>query len=687
MTSRRPFPLLLLVLATMMSAWTAAARTPTVQELRTGERVQELLRGIAGEYGEAFDAAGLLVRPIELEEAGLLAAEARDLVVQLDIDVAEVERVERAIANRAAADVVANLATALGARVTAVTGIALQQLAPLPPSALRGATIFQDNCTGCHGAEGRGDGAESRRLGLKPADFGDAAFVRGETPDDFFNVVTLGRRRSGMPSWSDALSVQERWDVVRYLWTFTSPASLVAQGELVLATRCATCGDVIGPDQGLMHTNDAGVLAGVEAIPEGARLDAPAREAVVAALRARAFDGLVATSTTVTAPRVGRSPRAALAEVHGLLDAALAAIRKADESAPGLATDAYMRFEPYEKRLGALEPGLVRRVEEGFVRLRQTLRSTPDHVEVERLVATLHHDLELAATALEPGAGAWVRFAQSAGIILREGFEVVLVVGALIAYVRRSGQPAMLRALYAGSAVGVVASMLTAVVLVTFLRLTPWAGEALEGAAMLLAAVVLFWVSYWLISKAEADRWQRYIRGKVQGALTARSYTALGTAAFLAVYREGFETILFYQALFASTPSGDVMVPAGLVAGLVLLAIVYVGLEKVGLRIPMGAFFVGTGGFLYAMAVVFAGRGVAELQEAGLVSLTPVSWAPRVESLGILPTVESLAAQGIFLALLVYAIGVTMARRRSSRDAPAMPITTSPVEPGKVAQG
>jgi high-affinity iron transporter len=182
---------------------------------------------------------------------------------------------------------------------------------------------------------------------------------------------------------------------------------------------------------------------------------------------------------------------------------------------------------------------------------------------------------------------------------------------------------------------------------------------------MLLAAVVLFWVSYWLISKSEADRWQRYIRGKVQTALTGGSSRTLALAAFLAVYREGFETILFYQALFAGAPAGDLMVPAGIVAGLVLLAIVYVGLERVGLKVPMHAFFVGTGAFLYAMAIVFAGRGVAELQSATVLPLTPVAWAPRIETLGIFPTRETLLAQGVFVALLLYAIAVTIVRRRT----------------------
>jgi high-affinity iron transporter len=507
-------------------------------------------------------------------------------------------------------------------------------------------------------------------LGLTPANFTDVAFMRAETPDDFFNVITLGRRRSGMPAWSDALAVQDRWDLVRFVWTLTHPTAQVERGRALLGERCPACESALAePPTALVAKSDADLLAALERGPAAsavAALDEPGRAAVVAALRARAFDGLVGDATAASPVRAERPAREAIAEVHALLDSILAASERRDAAAPGLATDAYMRFEPYEKRLGALDPGLVRRVEEGFVRLRQAVRAPTAAGEVPALVATLHHDLEMAATALEPGAGAWVRFVQSAGIILREGFEVVLVVGALLAYVRRSGSAAMVRALYVGSALGVAASAVTAVILATVLRVTPWAGEALEGAAMLLAAVVLFWVSYWLISKAEADRWQRYIRSKVQGALTSRSHTALASAAFLAVYREGFETILFYQALFAGAPAGDVMVPAGLVAGLVALAVVYVGLERVGLKIPMHAFFVGTGAFLYAMAIVFAGRGVAELQEAGLVSLTPVAGAPRLETLGIFPTVETLVAQAVFVALLLYAVGVTIARRRAA---------------------
>jgi high-affinity iron transporter len=667
---RRRLPIVCLLVC--LGTGVAVASVPP-ETARAAERFLGLLRGIQGEYGEAFDDAGALVRPIELEEAALLLAEARDFGPRVGLDADAVPALEKAVADRRPQAEVEAMVRALATRVSNATGVPTEELPPAAPSVGRGAALFQENCSPCHGADGAGDGAESKRLGLTPANFTSPSFMRTETPDDFFNVVTLGRRRSGMPAWGDALGVQERWDVVRYVWTLVRPAPDGARGRRLVTTRCPDCATIVARNAArLIRTSDADIATALEGEAGGqpfADFDDAARVDAASALRAGAFDALVAADSGAARPSQAPTAREAFAAAHGLLDAALAARARGDAAAIGLATDAYMRFEPFEKRLGATEPGLVRRVEEGFVRLRQGVRTPDGDAELRTLVATLHRDLDTAATALEPGAGAWVRFAESAGIILREGFEVVLVVGALLAYVRRSGQPAMVRSLYAGSALGVAASVATAIVLVTALRVTPWAGEALEGAAMLLAAIVLFWVSYWLISKSEADRWQRYIRGKVQGALTARSGRALAAAAFLAVYREGFETILFYQALFAGAPAGDVMVPAGLVAGLVLLAIVYWGLERVGLRIPMGAFFVGTGAFLYAMAIVFAGRGVAELQEAALVPLTPIAWAPRFEVLGIFPTVESLAAQGVFVALLVYAVAVTIVRRRAARRA------------------
>jgi hypothetical protein len=157
---------------------------------------------------------------------------------------------------------------------------------------------------------------------------------------------------------------------------------------------------------------------------------------------------------------------------------------------------------------------------------------------------------------------------------------------------------------------------------------------------------------------------------------------ALVSVAFLAVYREGFETVLFYKALFVAGGSGGsvLAVLAGMVAGGVLMAAVYVGISRFGVRLPLKPLFAVTSAFLYYMAIVFAGKGVAELQEGGLLPTTIVAGAPRLPALGIYPTVESLLAQGVLVALLVVAIGWTFVI-----EPRRLRVTSVPV-PGAVAR-
>jgi high-affinity iron transporter len=175
--------------------------------------------------------------------------------------------------------------------------------------------------------------------------------------------------------------------------------------------------------------------------------------------------------------------------------------------------------------------------------------------------------------------------------------------------------------------------------------------ESLEGITMLLAMAVLFYVSYWLLSKVESARWNAFVKERMKDALSHGSGFALATVAFLAVYREGLETILFYQALFSTGGGGEAAVLGGMAAGGVVLVGLYVAINAFGLRIPMKPFFAATGVLLYYMAFVFAGKGIAELQTAGLLPLTALAGAPRVPQLGIYPTLESLALQGLLLVL------------------------------------
>ena len=193
--------------------------------------------------------------------------------------------------------------------------------------------------------------------------------------------------------------------------------------------------------------------------------------------------------------------------------------------------------------------------------------------------------------------------------------------------------------------------------------------EILEGAAMLLAVVVLFFVSNWMVSKAEAEAWKQYIEGKVQSAVETGSAFALCAAAFLAVFREGAETILFYQALLAETSTYQNMIWTGFGVGCVALVAIFLLVRYGSLVIPIKPFFMGTSILMYIMSVAFAGGGVKELQEADVISVTPVGFVQSIDILGIYPTLETLIPQAVLLALAIGSIIHYRAKGRRARAA------------------
>jgi high-affinity iron transporter len=223
-----------------------------------------------------------------------------------------------------------------------------------------------------------------------------------------------------------------------------------------------------------------------------------------------------------------------------------------------------------------------------------------------------------------------------------------------------------MRSIWAGVALGVIASGVTAVVLRTILAAMPASQEILEGLTLLTAVLVLFSVSYWLISKVEAANWQRFIREKVTDALERGGGKALAFVAFLAVYREGAETALFYQALFHEGAHVALGISLGIVAGGVTLAIIFTLFYRFGVSIiPLRPFFAVTSVMLYYMAFVFMGKGVRELQEGDVVPISLIRGFPTVDALGLYPTWQTLLAQFLLLVLFVFAVARTLWPKRS----------------------
>lgn len=275
--------------------------------------------------------------------------------------------------------------------------------------------------------------------------------------------------------------------------------------------------------------------------------------------------------------------------------------------------------------------------------------------ELEQTWATLTADLDYAVVHHSSG-GAVQSFAgramQSFLILFREGIEAMLVIAALVAYLRRSGYSDKVKVIWWGCGLALFASVGAAWLLNTVIQASGANREALEGATMLIAASVLIYVSYWLTAKRDANRWQAFVKDKMDKAISGGSLFALGFVAFLTVFREGAETILFYHALMAGVSGQLDAIWTGMGLAAVALVIVYAVVKLASIRLPLGLFFGATAVLLFMMAFVFTGQGILELQVSSLIQTTRLEGWPMVSWLGVFPTRETMLGQMLILATL-----------------------------------
>lgn len=280
---------------------------------------------------------------------------------------------------------------------------------------------------------------------------------------------------------------------------------------------------------------------------------------------------------------------------------------------------------------------------------------------LDELVKLLREDANQLDGKQESAIGV---FLASLLIITREGFEAIIIVGAIIAYLVKSGHQNKTGAVYGGSVIALGASVIMAFILNSLSGANGANQEITEGVTMLIAVAVLFYVSNWMVSKSEAAAWTNYIEGKVQSSITKGSIFSLAFAAFLAVFREGAETILFYKALLAGTKTYYNMVWVGLGVGCIALVIIYLLIRFMSIKLPLKPFFLGTSILLFVMSISFIGSGVKELQEGNVVSVTPVGGITSIDFLGIYPTLETLIPQAVLLALTVITFVLQMRKTK-----------------------
>jgi high-affinity iron transporter len=548
-----------------------------------------------------------------------------------------------------------------------------------------GAGLYARNCASCHGALGMGDGPAAASLNPKPPAIGAADVMHAVTPAMIFRKVSVGVSGTSMPAFAGTLSIEDRWNIVVYLGSLHSRAQQVAEGEGAYAQSCAGCHGMSGsggqaaralsklPSEvrsfaWQVQRSDSQLAAAVRLGIPGTPMPAspwltPAQvQSVVAYMRSLPLrEQTVGALQTVVDTGPAGAARASIA----LLEQSLTAARDARlGDASDLASDAYRAFEPLETLARARDPGVVASMEGLFGEFRGAIRGN-DLRGAERASDAIEANMPRVLDLTRPAGNASEAFFQSFLIILREGFEAILVIGAVVAFLLKTGHRERLRSIWTGIVLALVASAATAIVLKTVLAAIPASREIIEGLTLLVAVGVLFSVSYWLISRVEAAKWQQFIRGKVNTALEHGGGKALAFVAFLAVYREGAETALFYQALFNEGPHLTLPISLGIVVGFAVLAVIFTLFYRFGVRIPLRPFFSVTSVLLYYMAFVFMGKGIRELQEGNAIPITRIRGLPTIEALGIYNTWQTILAQMLLLALFVFAVAKTFWPKRS----------------------
>jgi high-affinity iron transporter len=258
---------------------------------------------------------------------------------------------------------------------------------------------------------------------------------------------------------------------------------------------------------------------------------------------------------------------------------------------------------------------------------------------------------------------------QSGSILLREGLEALLVIAALAAFLTRAGVPEKVKSLYIGAGLAILASIGAAVVFEVFFG--GQHNDLMEAGVLAVAAVLMLYMSGWMYLKQDPKAWMGELRRSAERALDSGATISLGLIAFLAVFREGGETVLFLHALANSGGGWSFGLIAGLVGAAICLVAIFYAMQKLALMLPLRPVFLVTSAFLFIMGLRFVGGALQELQEQTIVPYTAAPIPHWLEQLGVNPTWEALGAQLVIAAIAVASTLALRLRRPQQRTAPA----------------
>lgn len=622
LTDKQRLFALLLSVTTLFSTGAFALKDEDQPQLR---QIAQLAEYVSIDYVSAVD-GGQVINPDEyremvefssliVEKTGVLA----DRFNELQPLEKQAEALKKAIQDKQDRTIVRQVSVGLRRSL-----LALMPNSPLPERLLPMETteqIFQTDCASCHGVSGRGDGPLAAQLDPTPTNFADSERADNRSILGLFDAISNGIDSTAMPAFNQ-LTELERWSLAFYAGSLAFESALDAR---------STREPKISVQQMVNHS------------PSQLRDELPG-------IKNSDVEWLRAAPARLFAERV--QP---LSLTRKLLLSAFDAHQRGEyNEASDLSVSAYLDgFELIESSLDTRDKVLRKHIEVSLMELRQVLGRPGNENELRSLMdATLQQLEEAEQIMSESSLSNGTLFTASLVILLREGLEALLVVIALVTVLLRTQRQDALKYVHLGWIAALIAGGATWAAAQSLISISGASREMMEGVAALLAALVLFYVGIWMHSKTYATQWHTYIKQHIETRLQTGTLWGLAGLAFVAVYREVFETVLFYQSLLTQAANSQYWtVAGGFVLGAVILAVLAWILMRYSIKLPIAKFFAATTYLLLALSFVLMGKAVSALQEAAVISISPLPVNFEVDWIGVKSTWQGILAQ---LAIILF---------------------------------
>lgn len=483
------------------------------------------------------------------------------------------------------------------------------------PSLKNGVALFQTNCMSCHGNKGFGDGLAGKGLDPAPANFHNAEF----SPFQAYNVIKVGIQGTGMASFSH-LSEKEIWDLSFYILS-------------------------------LKHDKDSSEIK----MPENLHLDSISKwndEEL------QNFLNKYSNKITVGQVRHYEPDRPNPLDVAiENLNISYGIFQKGDnKQAEKYALTSYLEgIELVENLLNASSPTLVRDIERDMIAYRKALQKN-DNTDVESYYNKLKKEITVAKTLLAQRDYSFAFIYGSAlSILIREAMEALFIILIVLSILRPMKVRNAVVAVHSGWVFALLIGFAGWFFVEKLINLSGASRELMEGVGSIIAVLVLLFAGVWLHSHSEMSKWTAFVKNKINGISETGNWIGLFVFSFIVVFREAFEVVLFLSSLKLNNPEvGGSAINWALLTSVVIVAIISVLFLKYTKILPIGKLFKLASYMVAVLAVVLAGKGIIALQEAGYISITPIEFIPRIELFGVYPNLQSILAQVLVLAIIVF---------------------------------